>query len=144
MSMKKIYIFLFLLVTTLVASQASAHKRLFILLGQSNMSGRAPVEDADMAACQMVKLLNIDGHFEVARNPLNRFSNIRKDIAMQKLGPGYTFAETLSEQLQDTIFLVVNARGGTALERFMKNEYWPDIMRKHCSVSNKLCASALT
>lgn len=41
---------------------------------------------------------------------------------MQKLGPGYTFAETLSEQLQDTIFFVVNARGGTALERFMKND----------------------
>lgn len=120
--MKKIYIFLFLLITTLVASQASAHKRLFILLGQSNMSGRAPIEDADMAVCPMVKLLNADGHFEVLRNPLNRFSNIRKDIAMQKLGPGYTFAETLSEQLQDTIFFVVNARGGTALERFMKND----------------------
>ena len=63
--MKKIYIFLFLLITTLVASQASAHKRLFILLGQSNMSGRAPIEDADMAVCPMVKLLNADGHFEV-------------------------------------------------------------------------------
>ena len=85
--MKKIYIFLFLLITTLVASQASAHKRLFILLGQSNMSGRAPIEDADMAVCPMVKLLNADGHFEVLRNPLNRFSNIRKDIAMQKLAP---------------------------------------------------------
>ena len=60
--MKKIYIFLFLLITTLVASQASAHKRLFILLGQSNMSGRAPIEDADMAVCRAPK--PIESFFE--------------------------------------------------------------------------------
>ena len=98
--MKKIYIFLFLLISSLVASQASAHKRLFILLGQSNMSGRAPIEDADMAVCPMVKLLNADGHFEVLRNPLNRFSNIRKDIAMQiaALNPTYMDKSDVSEE----------------------------------------------
>lgn len=111
-----------MLATSLAFAQPGAQKRLFILLGQSNMSGRAPIEDVDTAALPMVKLLNADGHFETARNPLNRFSDIRKDIAMQKLGPGYSFAKTLSEELQDTIFLVVNARGGTALERFMKDD----------------------
>lgn len=120
--MRKTFILLFLLVSSMICAQSSVHKRLFILLGQSNMSGRAPIESADTAALPLVKLLNADGCFEVARNPLNRFSNIRKDIGMQKLGPGYSFARILSEQLQDTIFLVVNARGGTALERFMKND----------------------
>lgn len=60
--MKRIYLFLFLLVTTLVVSQVSAQKRLFILLGQSNMAGRAPIEDVDSVALPMVKLLNADGH----------------------------------------------------------------------------------
>lgn len=121
--MKKLPILLlFLLVSFLTYAQQDTHKRLFILLGQSNMSGRAPIENADTAALPLVKLLDVDGRFEVARNPLNRFSNIRKGITMQKLGPGYHFAKTLSEQLQDTIYLVVNARGGTALERFMKKD----------------------
>ena len=110
--MKKLPILLlFLLVSFLTYAQQDTHKRLFILLGQSNMSGRAPIEHADTAALPLVKLLDADGRFEVARNPLNRFSNIRKGITMQKLGPGYHFAKTLSEQLQDTIYLVVNARG---------------------------------
>ena len=38
------------------------------------------------------------------------------------MGPGYAFAKRLSEEYQDTIFIVVNARGGTSLERFMKND----------------------
>ncbi len=120
--MKKIYIFFLLLVTFLTISRAGEPKRLFILLGQSNMAGRAPIEDVDSVALPLVKLLNASGSFEIARNPLNRFSNIRKGIDVQKLGPGYTFAKVLSEQLQDTIFLVVNARGGTPLEHFMKND----------------------
>ena len=121
--MKKLQILLFLLVSFyLTYAQQNTHKRLFILLGQSNMAGRAPIEDADTTALPLVKLLDADGSFEVARNPLNRYSNIRKGEAMQKLGPGYYFAKTLSEQLQDTIYLVVNARGGMALERFMKKD----------------------
>lgn len=88
--MKKLPILLlFLLVSFLTYAQQDTHKRLFILLGQSNMSGRAPIEKADTAALPLVKLLDADGRFEVARNPLNRFSNIRKGITMQKLGPGY-------------------------------------------------------
>lgn len=88
--MKKLPILLlFLLVSFLTYAQQDTHKRLFILLGQSNMSGRAPIENADTAALPLVKLLDVDGRFEVARNPLNRFSNIRKGITMQKLGPGY-------------------------------------------------------
>lgn len=118
------YLFiLFLLLGSFPAySQSNTHKRLFILLGQSNMSGRAPIESVDTVALPLVKLLNANGKFEIAENPLNRYSNIRKDITMQKLGPGYTFAKVLSEQIKDTIYLVVNARGGTALERFMKND----------------------
>ena len=101
---------------------AAPPKKIFILLGQSNMAGRAAIESKDTLSLSLVRLLNDQGVFEEARNPLNRYSNIRKDISMQKLGPGYTFASTVATKLQDTIFMIVNARGGTAIERFMKND----------------------
>ena len=60
--MKKLPILLlFLLVSFLTYAQQDTHKRLFILLGQSNMSGRAPIENADTAALPLVKLLDADG-----------------------------------------------------------------------------------
>lgn len=97
-------------------------KKLFILLGQSNMAGRAQIEQKDTASLSMVQIFNDQGCFERAKNPLNRYSNIRKELPMQKLGPGYTFAQRVSSKLQDTIFIIINARGGTAIERFMKND----------------------
>ena len=39
---------------------------------------------------EQVKLLNDKGDFEVAENPLNRYSSIRKKLSIQKLGPGMT------------------------------------------------------
>ena len=59
---------------------------------------------------------------------------------MQKLGPGYHFAKTLSEQLQDTIYLVVNARGGTALERFMKKDPAGYYKKTLSRIKQALCA----
>lgn len=114
----------FLLIFIVFASAvlAASPQRLFILLGQSNMAGRAAITSEDTLPLPLVRLLNGQGAFEEARNPLNRYSNIRKDISMQKMGPGYTFAGTVAAELQDTIFIIVNARGGTAIERFMKND----------------------
>lgn len=120
--MRYFYLVLLFLGSMSMYAQHKHSGHLFVLLGQSNMSGRAPVETSDTASLSKVMLLNDEGHFEVAKNPLNRYSNIRKDIKVQRLGPGYSFAKVLSQQLQDTIYLVVNARGGTALERFMKND----------------------
>lgn len=79
-------------------------KKLFVLLGQSNMAGRASIEKNNSLPLLMVKLLNDKGDFEVVENPLNRYSNIRKKLSIQKLGPGYAFAKRLSEEYQDTIF----------------------------------------
>lgn len=108
--------------TAQAVSDIPNEKKLFILLGQSNMAGRASIEKQDSLPLFMVKILTDKGKFEIAKNPLNRYSNIRKKLALQKLGLGYTFAKRLSEEYQDTIFLIVNARGGTALEKFMRND----------------------
>lgn len=110
--MRWLYVVLFILGSMSIYAQHAHSGHLFVLLGQSNMSGRAPVEASDTASLSKVMLLNAEGHFEVAKNPLNRYSNIRKDIKVQRLGPGYSFAKELSQQFEDTIYLVVNARGG--------------------------------
>lgn len=102
-------------------SRKADEKPLYILLGQSNMAGRAPVEGADLDTLEHVFLFNDKGRFEKATNPLNRYSNIRKSLDMQKLGPGYSFARTVAAAHGgDDIYLLVNARGGVAISEFMK------------------------
>lgn len=120
--MKIRYCILLFLIAHTTAISAGNPKKLFILLGQFNMAGRASIELRDTVSLPMVQILNDQGCFDRAQNPLNRYSNIRKKISMQKLGPGYTFAQKVSTKLQDTIYLIVNARGGTPIERFMKND----------------------
>lgn len=85
------------------------------------MAGRATVEAEDSITLNKVFLLNSEGQSEKAKNPLNRYSTIGKKLEYQRLGPGFYFAKTLSEEyITDTLLLIQNARGGTALERWMK------------------------
>lgn len=101
--------------------ESAAEKRLFVLLGQSNMAGRAPITTPEFEVLPKVFLLNDTGAFVPARNPLNLFSNIRKETYRQRLGPGYSFARAVSRAYpQDSIYLVLNARGGTSIAHFMK------------------------
>ncbi len=96
--------------------------QLFLLIGQSNMAGRAAIEDQDKDSLKRVFLFTgIPGHeWEKAANPLNKYSTVRKELAMQKLGPGYTFAKKMAEALpRKQIGLVVNAKGGTAISEWM-------------------------
>lgn len=93
----------------------------YLLLGQSNMAGRAAIEPTDSTTLLSVWLVNAQCNLEPARNPLNQYSTIRKENrSIQRLGPGYYFGQALSEQLQKPIALLVNARGGTPIEYFVK------------------------
>ena len=105
-----------------------AGRDIFLLIGQSNMAGRAEIEEQDKDSLQRVFLFTgmVGREWEKAANPLNRYSTVRKDLSMQKLGPGYTFAKKISEAYPGMEFgLVVNARGGTAISEWMpgKNLY---------------------
>ncbi len=95
---------------------------IFLLIGQSNMAGRATIEDQDQDSLDRVFLFTgVDDHkWEKAANPLNKYSSIRKDLRMQRLGPGYTFAKKLAESFPEKQFgLVVNAQGGTTLDQWL-------------------------
>ncbi len=96
---------------------------IYILIGQSNMAGRAPLLPEDTAPLPGVLLLNDQGQWEPAANPLNRFASDRKALSMQRLGPGDGFARRMHEALPDmTIGLVVNARGGTSIEEWARGK----------------------
>jgi hypothetical protein len=95
---------------------------IFLLIGQSNMAGRAEIEERDKNAIENVFLYTgIPGRkWEAATNPLNKYSTVRKELEMQKLSPGYTFAKSMASFMPGKkLGLVVNARGGTAIEEWM-------------------------
>ena len=108
-----------ILVAMLLVQLADAEERpdrVILLIGQSNMAGRAPLEDGDQEPIEGVLMLDGEGKWIAASNPLNRFSTDRKNLSMQRIGPGYGFARYLAGQLKDEkVGLVVNARGGSSI-----------------------------
>lgn len=105
-------------------AESSENLQIFLLIGQSNMAGRAEIEKQDMDTLENVYLYSGSG-WEKAGNPLNKYSTIRKDLQFQKLGPGYTFAREMAENLQNqNVGLVVNVRGGTAISEWMPGTHF--------------------
>lgn len=92
---------------------------IYLLIGQSNMAGRAIVEQSQRDSLKNVYLFTGDG-WEPAANPLNKYSTVRKALSIQQLGPGYSFAKKLEQYMGRKIGLVVNARGGTRIQWWEK------------------------
>jgi hypothetical protein len=90
----------------------------FLLIGQSNMAGRGALTARDTLPMENVLLLDPQGVPEQASNPLNKHSSIRKSLDIQRMGPGYSFARTLSRRTGRKVLMVVNARGGTTIEEW--------------------------
>jgi hypothetical protein len=104
----------------------------YLLIGQSNMAGRAPFAEEESGVIQGAWLLNDKDQWEPAKNPLNQYSTIRKSLEMQKMNPGYGFAKTmLAKQDGVSIGLVVNAKGGTKIEQWAKGkEFYNEAIRR--------------
>ena len=111
----------------------------FLLIGQSNMAGRGTMTVADQEVFDPnVFLLNASGEPEGAKNPLNAYSTIRKDLSMQGINPGFSFSKKIAAQTGRKILLVVNARGGTALY-----EWKPDSSKGYYNEAVKRTRQAL-
>jgi hypothetical protein len=111
---------------------------IYLLIGQSNMAGRAEIESQDKDTLKDVFLFKgtVDIMWERAANPLNKYSTIRKDLSMQKLNPGYTFAHEMAKSSANKIGLIVNARGGTSINLWGPDSelYKEAIMRTKAAV----------
>lgn len=92
---------------------------IYLLIGQSNIEGRAPIESADQVLLPGVELLNSHDRWEPATHPLNRYSTVRKDIERQRLSPGWAFARAMREKRPDRrVGLIVNGRGGSSIDEW--------------------------
>lgn len=95
----------------------------FLLIGQSNMAGRAALEEGDEKPITNVMLLDDKGQWIPATNPLNRFATDRKVLSMQRISPGAGFAHEISAKLPDkTIGVISNARGGSSIQQWGKGQ----------------------
>jgi chondroitin AC lyase len=107
---------------------------IYLLIGQSNMAGRAVIEEHDKDSIDRVFLYKgIDSQsWEKAANPLNKYSSIRKSLSMQRLGPGYTFARDMAAfSPEKKIGLVVNAKGGTSIDLWEPgSEFYNEAIRR--------------
>ena len=126
------------------ADEPAQPKLVFLLIGQSNMAGRAALEPGDDKPMAGVFLLDDRGRWEPAKNPLNRYSSDRKTIKMQRIGPGDGFARRLHKELPRTkIGLIVNARGGTSVEQWAKGQPLYEHTLKRLRALPKLKLSAV-
>lgn len=93
---------------------------LFLFIGQSNMAGRGTLSSEYLDTLNNVFLLTPHAGMEPAMNPLNKYSNIRKALKMQQIGPGYEFSKKIVSVTGVPIGLVVNARGGSSINSWVK------------------------
>ena len=119
--MRKICILSLLLMTLFGYNANSQEYDIFLLLGQSNMAGRGTLLETDSEVIDKnVYILDSDGGIELATNPLNRYSTIKKDNLKQGMGPGYSFAKKITQTTGRKVLLVVNARVGCLLSDWEK------------------------
>lgn len=91
---------------------------IYLLMGQSNMAGRGPLESPAPADNPRILSLDPDGHWVVARDPLHE----KIGRTQPGVGPGMSFAAAmLKAEPGVTIGLVPCAVGGTPLKRWVKN-----------------------
>ncbi|MEM9328355.1 MAG: sialate O-acetylesterase [Bacteroidota bacterium] len=119
--MKSPLLLIFSLFSVIAFSQSGD---LILFIGQSNMAGRADI-GSDTLVMERVMLLNSEGAFASATNPMNRYSTIRKENrSILRLSPAFSFCQEVVSATDDSVFAIVQARGGTAIEKFQKGSDW--------------------
>lgn len=90
----------------------------FVLVGQSNMAGRATVMPEDTVVHPRVWTINAKDEVVPARDPLH-FYNPGKD----GVGPGMAFGKALAEEIDDeiSILLIPTAIGGTHVQQWLND-----------------------
>ncbi len=105
-----------------LAAEDRKERHLFLLIGQSNMAGRAMLEDADKQPIPNAFLWNIgEKKWVPAAPPFNLYSPSRKQVSMQRLNCGPTFVKAYLEKHKDVeVGIVCAARGGSSIEQWEK------------------------
>lgn len=108
---------------------------LYLCIGQSNMAGRGVMipELGDMNAIDKAWLFTRSSNWEIASNPLNKYSEVRKKIELQQISPMFSFVTKIIKETGNNVGLIVNARGGTKIESWQKGHpagYYESTIRR--------------
>lgn len=94
----------------------------YLLIGQSNMSGRGAITPECTDSPVGVFLLNEHDQWVAATHPYNQFSSAEQGSAKNKLNLGYSFAKQMKAAAPGhSVGLVVNACGGTSIKLWSRN-----------------------
>ena len=113
---------------------------IYILIGQSNMSGRAKIEKQDKLPIPRFYLADASNEFIPAVHPLNAFSTIRKGLGGQRLNLGAAFAGAMLKKMPKgkSIGLLVQARGGSRIESWAKGQrYYRELLKRITAVKTR-------
>lgn len=105
-----------------IPSQPPENLDIYLVVGQSNMAGRATIRDEDKHTIEHAYLFtgSETTPWVGATNPLNRYSTVRKTMKMQRLSPAFAFARSIvAEQTENEVGLVMNAKGGTKIVQWL-------------------------
>lgn len=120
---------LYLLLLTPIARGDDEVRHVFLLIGQSNMAGRAAIEDVDREPIPAASLWDLkQKQWVQAVPPYNLFSRHRKDVSMQRLNCGPSFVRAYRQAFPGVkVGIVCAARGGTSIEQWGRGrrEPWP-------------------
>lgn len=103
----------------------------YLCIGQSNMSGRGVLLPEDAEPVEGVFLLDAEGGVVPARGNANIYSTIRKRAQMQGYNLSIPFAARMHARTGRPVLLVVNARGGTRLDQWVKGAPRDTFARKY-------------
>lgn len=93
---------------------------IILVIGQSNMCGRATIEAEDLVLNNNIFLLDDTANWIIAENPLNLYSTVRKnDVQIQRLSLAWDFAKSLHAHDGRRIGIVMNARGATKMSQWV-------------------------
>jgi hypothetical protein len=101
------------------AAQLPAGKpvQLYLMMGQSNMSGRGVVDEEDRTSHPRVFMFTTNATWQLATEPVTH-----DKPKFLGVGPGLAFGKALAEKYPDTIIgLVPCSVGGTPLSRWQKS-----------------------
>ena len=102
--------------------------QLFILAGQSNMSGQGEIPQSGTRTNPRIFVFGNDYHWRLAAEPIddarNQVDKVSEDIKPNNVGfdPSLSFATAILEQHPDTIIgLIPCAKGGSSISQWRRN-----------------------
>lgn len=117
--MRKVLLFLALTMTLALDARERIYD-VYLCIGQSNMAGRGELLPEDTLAVEGVFLLDEAGEVIPATGRANLHSTIRKRSSMQGFNLCIPFASKMYKTTGRPVLLVVNARGGTGIDKWLK------------------------